>query len=753
MRREDRKWVKAGRLAPLALLAVVVGSANAYEIRLSETPQPWEKTAAEELTTYLDRLAAGRSVKVSGEEAVFHVGDTDFARARKLGSADLADEQWAVRNFGRDVVISGGGSRGTLYAAYHFLEDDCGVRWWSDTEEEVPEASELTFAKLESTGKPAFKLRDIHFDNRNGTRTPRNAIRFRLNRVDGLQIPMTLGGAVEFGLPKFVHTFDFYIPAKEHLGTHPEYFSQVGDRRVGGISSGQLCLSNPDVRRIVLEKLFDFVEKSESLARERGWAAPKIYDISENDNGNFCACEPCGEERRRYGLSGQYVRFLNGIAAELAKRRPDLMLSTLAYLQEMEPPPKDPGIRAADNLIIRLCDTRGNQASSILEADNAPHRAAIDGWRKHAENIHIWDYAVTYNRESIGMPFPSEFHYGDLYRFYRDHGVSGVFWEHEQPDTSDMFELKLFLELKLMENPDLDCNELIGRFMREYYGAAGAAVLRVRQHLEKIRLERKAFVSWDPSIGSFSYVDNDDIVRCSRAFDLAERAVTGNERLLRRIRKARASIDRLALTRAPDDSLVRHNIARPEVGEDLMTVVAAARDRLGVKSPESAGPPQKVDPPPQFAERQYYDFYPDMFRSVYTGNPKVVDDPTSPVGRAVRVDVELLKNARLPLRLAYWNVTEKRETCRTDVDRIDPTPGYRWYHMGPVTVAPEGYVYLSRSWLPQLSVSRHELVGRTFDVWVSVKFEGPAFRSGIRRRMRSTSTASSCWCRRRSESG
>lgn len=718
-----------GRLTVVVLMAAV-GTASAYDIRLPKDPEIWEKTAAEELGAYLGKLADGNSVKVAGEEAVFHVGDTAFARSKGLGERELKDEEWVVRSFGRDVVIAGGGSRGTLYATYHFLEDNCGVRWWSDVEEDVPGRYAVSFEKLDATGKPAFAFRDIHFDNRNGTRTPRNAIRFRLNRVDGIQIPMALGGAVEYGLPKFVHTFDFYVPAAEHFTAHPEWFSKVGDKRVGGMARGQLCISNPDVRRIVADRLFDYIAESEKQAREHGWAMPKIYDISQNDNGNFCACEKCSAERDSYGLSGQYVRFLNEIAGELKARRPDLMLSMLAYLQAMEPPPKDPGIMAADNIIVRICDTRGNQAASILEPDNAPHRNAIDGWRKHAKNVCVWDYAITYGESGKNLPFPSEFHYGDLYRFYRDHGVAGVFWEHEMPDTSDMFELKLYLELKLMENPDLDCESLIERFMREYYGDAAPFVLRVRRHLEEMRRMRKAFVNWTPSVGAFSYVEDEDIVSCERMFDRAEESVSCCETYVRRVRKARSSMDRLALTRAPDDRLVRHNIPCPVKGEDLMQVIAAARERLGTKGPASTGLSRKVPPPPRFAARRFYDFYPDMFRPVYDGNPRLVDDDSSPTRRASRLDVDARANCLLPFRLAYWNATDRQETCWTEVAAVARESGYHWYRLGQVTVAPEGYVYMSRGWLPQLSVSHPELVGRNFDIWVSARFEGPAFRPG-----------------------
>ena len=125
----------------VAMLFAVVSSSMAAErhfvVQGPTNPKAWEKTAVEELEHYLDVRLGGNRLTVEGQDGVvFHVGDTEFAKQK--GLVGLKDEEWCVKSFGRNVALVGGGTRGTLYAVYHFLEDECGVRWWMDGDEDVP---------------------------------------------------------------------------------------------------------------------------------------------------------------------------------------------------------------------------------------------------------------------------------------------------------------------------------------------------------------------------------------------------------------------------------------------------------------------------------------------------------------------------------------------------------------------------------------------------------------------------------------
>ena len=196
-----------------------VADAHPFSVKLSSSPEIWERTAAEELDAYLKRVVLAGELSVDGCAAVFHVGDTDFAKSKGLGSAAFADEEWCVRSFGGDVVLNGGGTRGALYAVYCFLEENCGVRWWMDGDEDVPEASRLSLPKLERRGKPFFAIRDIYRDSPADFRT---AVRNRLNGSGRVAIPLAWGGDVTCGSPHHCHVWDRYLPLEKYGKDHPE---------------------------------------------------------------------------------------------------------------------------------------------------------------------------------------------------------------------------------------------------------------------------------------------------------------------------------------------------------------------------------------------------------------------------------------------------------------------------------------------------------------------------------------------------
>ena len=136
-----------------------------------DAPKPYEVTAAKELGTYLGKCVPSGKVTVGGGRgatalpAVFHVGDTALARAKGLAAAEIDEDRWIIRSFGKDIVLVGGGSRGTLYAVSHFLEDFCDVRWWSDREEDAPVRDSLALPALDVSGKPAFRALQVRKRN------------------------------------------------------------------------------------------------------------------------------------------------------------------------------------------------------------------------------------------------------------------------------------------------------------------------------------------------------------------------------------------------------------------------------------------------------------------------------------------------------------------------------------------------------------------------------------------------------------
>lgn len=738
----------------LSLACTATALGQTYTVEGPAEPLPHEATAVKDLREYLARRVKG-DVTIGGKRNIeFHVGDTDLARTHKLLSSGLPDEQWHIKSIDNHVLLNGGGTRGALYAVYHFLEDFCDIHWWSEYEDYVPPASPLELPTLNASGNPAFQYRDLFRTN-----YPENAVgfavRIRLNRSGDVPIPAEYGGSFNYGPPYHCHTFDRYVPAAKFLKTNAEFFSLRQGKRVGGQLDGQLCLTNPALKPVFLESLREHIRQGEETARKQGVPLPRMYEVSQNDNVVFCQCENCAAFVAKHGQSGLMLSFVNWLAGEIATTHPHVSLSTLAYLYS-EPPPTG-GIRAAPNVVVKVTDTLTNQAASILEPENRVFKEFTEKWKDYADRLFIWDYSITYTRGLVGFPFASEFYYGDLYRHYRANNVSGVFWEHENPHLADMYELKVFLESKLFEDPDQDVEALISLFMDRYYGPAGTHVLAYRRLVDAARKKNAGFVDWFPDIHSFEYLKDDDLAAAHELLDRAETAVRDDTLLFARVRRARTGLDRLTcklamssprfwdkagqvkeLRSLPDAVRAKERLVQSwpawaarytGTKKDPRAAVNAIEAELamyGMRNPTPAPLPK------QFEGRACYDFTAGCFENHSRAEQAIayVADPDSPSGCALRTEVASNPCHKLPFEIGFYDQGAKKLLVRQSFAKPHSEPGYNWYGLGTVTIPKEGYVYASRCWTTKLQTNADVLVGKTFDVWVSAKFAGPHFYPG-----------------------
>ena len=733
----------------LAVAAVVY--AQSYTINGPSTPKPYEATAMKELGDYFAKRIDG-TLTVGGKSPVtFHVGDTEFAKIKGLLSSQFQDEEWIIKSFDNNVVLNGGGTRGALYAAYHFLEDYCDIHWWNEYDEYVPKASSLALPSLNATGKPAFLYRDIfcysaRSISRHGKTYMQFAARNRLNAAGGIPITEDFGGAFEYGPPNHCHTFAHYIPEDVYFKEHPEYFSLVDGKRLPGKRS-QICLTNPELRQLFLEKLLNSIEQGKAEAAKMNRKAPLLYDVSMNDaRDNFCRCPSCKEEIDKYGISGHLLRFVNYMAENVAKKHSEVFITTLAY-HSTEAPPKG-GVRANDNVIVKLCDTTTNQAASILESENHEFKELVSTWRRYAKNLFIWDYAVVFPKSiNTMLPFASEFHYGDLFRHYLANNVKGIFWEHEFFEIADMYELKLFMETKLMEDPYQDVEKLLDIFFTRYYGAAGKHILQFRRNLDEKRKKTSAVITGTDRTAAFDYIDDALIIASEALFDEAEAAVADNPTALLHVRRARVPLDYLALRKSLPSSY-SHGIELPpekplfplqDVATRMLSNFDAWADHYHAKSIKDTfriwtnirTVLQGAAPVPKELEgRNFIDFYSMHFDNHGKFSITTDKDPESPVGDVMKIEVRDGDKYCLPFLVGFYDAGNKKILAFKYFDTIPEPPGYHWYKLPPVSIPSNGYVYLTRSWTLQLQNPYPSLIGKTFEVWVSAKHVGEQFHKG-----------------------
>lgn len=513
--------------------------------------------AATELEKYIKLITSGDFItagsQVPGSKTIFigRKGITDTALLAETVS--LSRDGFIISPGGESLSLAGNNGAADLHAVYTLLEEHAGCIWFTGSEEHVPGAKKISIPSGKKIYEPAFSFRVAHFPDRDNRQFVNH------NKMSTFS---------EWGL--FVHTFQTLMPPDEYFGKHPEYYSLVNGRR---IQDGQLCLSNPEVIRIL----------TENLAGRMKEAPDKIYwSVSQNDCINYCECDGCRKMYEKYGnISGAYIEMANKIAAQF----PDKQISTLAYQFTRQAPAN---IVPAPNVNVMFCSIECNRSMPL--ADD-PRSAAfvkdLADWSQLTKNIFMWDYVVQFR--TYLCPFPNFHTIQPNIQLFHSHGIPMMFQQGSGRSWSDLAELKQYYISKLLWDPDLNGDSLINRFINAYYGEA-APYIREYYDLSHSNLKAVAeTVNLDiyglPSYYFSSFLSRDLVTRYHDLMNKAEYAAAGDSVILSRVLRARMSVDFAWLDyalNAGDMSLSFIN--RTPAGKSISEEMLAALDRVLEKS-------------------------------------------------------------------------------------------------------------------------------------------------------------------------
>lgn len=762
-------------MLPLLLTAGIVlfDETSTLPIVVSSEMTSAQKTALKELTDYLSKIS-GRQFQVLDEsnelpDSALYLGPTRFATDQKIVLSEFGDEEWMLKIIGKNLLIAGGEPRGTLYGVYHFLEDVLGVRWLTPFVESVPKKEKFKLNELDLRGKPQMAYRDIYLVPGESGHVFR--ARNRMNTESS-----TYGGRLLYS--RFSNHCHTLYPVLGDAGCmrklyqeHPEYFPLIdGSRkfdsaRANAASQTQLCLTNPDLRKLWVESLRKHIWNDREIAKKDGIQTPMFYAIDQNDcYDGFCTCSNCAAIVLREGFkSGLMLDFVNHVAKELRDEAPDAIFQMMA-LHSTEPPPQH--LKPLPNVGIRLCDTTSNLLKPWSDSANAKHRSNLENWAKICNNIVMWDYSIVYGSPiCVNYPMPTTRTYAPDLRMLASNNGCGVFFEHEQVIGADMRDLKVWLEFKLVENPSLDYEVLLNDFTDHYYGTKVGAIIRdYLALLENAAQKADAQVIWFPSLSSFSFIDVNTLIQAAKLFDGAMK-LAENQEICERIEHARLSLDRLYLVRStayrkalqqtgkdanllPDYEQTKARYSRTwerKMAEQELKVRAdqqKAHEKL-MKIVETS---KELPCPEQFkniSPDALYLFATGMAQT-YINYLKLVPDPESPAGEAlcaVMTEVESTPHKgyrgdkyEYPFR---WSVsrTMKGTISGTIQDAPKSLPkGYHWYKLGSgLQLTQNSLVLMFVGFNLALDgvVSDNSELGQEYELWASIKVTGPDFfRSG-----------------------
>ena len=492
-------------------IIIIEKDTSDYSIFIPTDADSLERKAAEELQYYLK--------KISNVEVSIHDKDIDDAGPGiYIGNFehslvdDLKPEEIMITVSEDDLKIYGGNSKSTLYAVYTFIENYLGCRFYSPQVEVVPVMDIVSIpAGLEYRYTPPITTRTVHS-------------KLYYENHDFADKRKTTYEAFPRYLPDArVHTFHRFMPADEYYTSHPEYYALRNGRRI----TTQLCLTNPDVLRIVIKKV------GEMLAE---FPDAKVISVSQDDNQQYCECDNCREIDEREGSpSGTMIDFVNKVAEQF----PDKMISTLAYQYTRKAPMN---IKPAENVLITLCSIECDRSAPIDEkcTDFAEDLVA---WGKLTDNIRIWDYTTQFT--NFLAPFPNIYTLQPNIQLFRDNNAKWIFEQHSH-NPSELFELRSYLTAKLLWDPDVDQDSIITDFLNGYYEEAAPFVQNyittVHGELEKDP-EFFLFLYGDPAQGFKSFLKPELLQQYDAWYDEATEAVSEKPEVIKRVNRARLSVD------------------------------------------------------------------------------------------------------------------------------------------------------------------------------------------------------------------
>ena len=459
-----------------------------YRIILSREAQPAELTAVRELATYLEKITgtaplAYYDTDVAPGKREIIVGKTNREDSFPLDRCTLGEDGLMIKWKGSSVFITGPQTnygRGTLYAAYECLRL-LGCEFYAKDTEVIPETKDLKVEKKDIVQVSPFEHRDIYWSCVFGEEI---SAKLRLNAcltTEKRNLRPEYGGLRTDTANKFVHTFDKIIPPSEYFESHPEYFSEINGERTCKHLYSQICMSNPDVLRLTVEKVKEWIREDPES---------RIISVSQNDSfviESYCDCEKCHAINEEEGSpAGSLLRFTNAVADAIKDEFPDVAVDMLAY-QYSTVPPKITVPRP--NVVVRYCT-------------GACYPHPIEECQVNAGPKSFFVLRIRRPPRSTLCPYTTNFaqylcpiaNFGSLQpnlQFFRDHGVKGVFEQgmYQEGESGEFGDLRAYVLARLMWNPDENLESLVKGFLDAFYGNAAVYVGEFLDLLHKRVLE------------------------------------------------------------------------------------------------------------------------------------------------------------------------------------------------------------------------------------------------------------------------
>lgn len=421
----------------------------------------------------------------------------------------IEENTFIIKSDEKNIELIGSNEKTLRYAVYTLLET-WGFRKYTAKDNFIPKLKQASFPKnATQTYKPSFEYRALFYpDCYDEAFRDWHKLDWHIN---------------DFGI--WGHSFYKLLDAKTYFKTNPEFFALYEGQR----NSESFCMTNDTVVEIVSKKMSEIIAQNPNAL---------FFSVSQNDDVVYCECDNCKALNEKFGgPQGSFYYFLN----KIAKQFPNTKITTLAYLHTYHAPVN---LIIEPNIYTLFCPIQMNRGKAITESSrNKGFLDILNNWSTTAPHLYLWDYTVEFT--NYLSPFPNLHTFSKNFKLYEQHQVKGLFVQGYADVPGDLYELRQYLLAKIIWDTQTDAEAVTNDFLNGFYGEAGPFV---RQYIELLtqyqeNTDRYLDIYTDPVQNRNSFLTPEAMDQYDQIIGQAEKAVTGNPMLIKRVLKLRLALE------------------------------------------------------------------------------------------------------------------------------------------------------------------------------------------------------------------
>ena len=511
---------------------------TSYKILYEKNANEELKSAVSFLAETLQQMIGCGTIEIiedgkADKECFISIGNTQLSE--NINIDQIENDGYILKVKDNNLIIKGANQSGTKNGIYDFLETKLGCMFLRNDYDYIPEFPTIRLENYDEVINPSIAWRKQFqyeaLQNNWYDKLKLNGTKAKEGFKEGIY--------AQWGT--WCHTQFQFVPPEKYFDSHPEYFALINGKRCyqakwhSSDMQTHLCLTNEDVYEIVKAGMKSEIQKNPEAL---------YWDFSIMDTPvKVCQCPECNRINTKYqSNSATIIMFINRLAKDLGKEFPNLMFSTLAYQDCINPPV---GLEVEQNVVIKLCANPGSQGYSYSVGANKNSKQIkllLESWGNIAKNIVVWDYVVDFNH--LLLPFPNYDVQKANMDFYVDNNVMGVFHQGSREKGDEMADMLTYLLSRQMWDKDIDFEALMKKYIQLNYGEASPYIEEYLETMSESYISHNKELNLydNPSKHKYDYLSASNIAKYMQLTEKAMAAVQDDQMALEQVEKVRMCV-------------------------------------------------------------------------------------------------------------------------------------------------------------------------------------------------------------------